>query len=125
MHVGFHSSLLTSFAHNRIDFLPRLGDNLFDASGMDTSIENELRQSETGHFSPYRIEAGENHRFWRVIDDEVYPGGGFQRANVATLPRPKPPPGQPPPSLTPPNPAFSPASNNGKPHRLTPATSLI
>ena len=85
MHVGFHSSLLTSFAHNRIDFLPRLGDNLFDSSGMDTSIENELRQSETGHFSTYRIEAGENHRFWRVIDDEVYPGGGFQRANVATL----------------------------------------
>src|SRR5436309_240379 len=85
MHVGFHSSLLTSFAHNRIDFLPRLGDNFFDAGGMDTSIKNELRQSETGHFSPYRIEARQNHSFWCVIDDEVYPGGGFQRANIAAL----------------------------------------
>src|SRR2546423_3513953 len=85
MLVGFNASWLPGCAHNPIAFLPRLGDILCDASGMDTSIENELRQSETGHCSTYRIEAGENHRFWRVIDDEVYPGGGFQRANVATL----------------------------------------
>src|SRR6266702_1783479 len=85
MDVGFQGGTLTCLTHNSIDFLACFGNDLFNARGMDAPIENKLCQSETSHLSTHGIESRENHRFWRIIDDEINAGSCFQGTNIATL----------------------------------------
>src|SRR6266567_3661450 len=85
MHVCFHCSLLPRLAHNNINFLARLGNHVFDARRVDTPIEDQAGQSQASHFAPHGVEAGKNHCFGCVVNDQVNARGGFERADIATF----------------------------------------
>ena len=52
---------------------------------MNAAVLDELGERQAGDLAPYRVEAGERHGIRCVVDDQVNPGHGFQRADVAAL----------------------------------------
>jgi hypothetical protein len=77
-------------------FLPRLSDldldlalgtlvHLLDPRGMDAAVGHELLEREPADLAANRIEARKQHRFGGVVDDDVDPGRGLERADVAAL----------------------------------------
>ena len=64
---------------------PHLLDDLFDARGMDAAVGDEPLDRAARDLAPVRIEAGEDHRPGRVVDDEVDARRHFERADVAAL----------------------------------------
>src|SRR5690606_31958710 len=57
--------------------------HLFDASGVDASVLDEACERDAGHLAAYRIEAGEDDGFRRIVYDDLDPRGGFEGADVA------------------------------------------
>ena len=68
-----------------IELLPDLLDQLLDAGRMDAAVLHEALERDAGDLAADRIEAGEDDRFRRVVDDEVDAGGQLQRADVASF----------------------------------------
>src|SRR5258706_1430927 len=66
-----------------IELLAHFLDQLFDAGRMDATVLHEPFERDAGDLAPDRIEAGEDGRFGRVVENEVGAGGQLQRADVA------------------------------------------
>ena len=80
--VGRRLALLVDLL---LDLLLRLGDDLFDARRMDAPILDQFGQREPSDLAAYRIETRQRDGVGRVVDDQVDPGHGFERADVAPL----------------------------------------
>ena len=52
---------------------------------MDPAVLDQRLERPPGHLAADRIEAGDDHRVGRVVDDDVHPGGGLERADVPAL----------------------------------------
>src|SRR2546430_16875397 len=52
---------------------------------MSAAVLDKLGERQAVDLAPYRVEAGERHGIRCVVDDQVSPGHGFQRADVAAL----------------------------------------
>ena len=50
---------------------------------MNASVLHQPLQRDAGDLAPNGIETGEDHRFRRVVDDEIDAGGQLQSADVA------------------------------------------
>ena len=68
-----------------LDLLLHLGDHLLDAGGMDSAVGDELMQRQTGDLAAHGVEAAQDDRFGRVVDDDLDAGSRFQRTDVAPL----------------------------------------
>ncbi|MBT9163441.1 MAG: hypothetical protein DDT24_00348 [Chloroflexi bacterium] len=64
--------------------------HFLDATGVDSTIPNELFQRNPGNLAPHWVKARETHRLGGIINDEVSPGSRLQRPYVASLPTDKP-----------------------------------
>ena len=62
-----------------------LGDDLLDATRVDPAVGHQLRQGDPGHLPAHRVEAGEDDRLGRVVDDQIDAGRLLQRPDVAAL----------------------------------------
>ena len=62
-----------------------LADDLLDAAWVDAAVLDELRQREPCHLTTDRVEAADEHRLGRVVDDQVDPGGLLEGPDVAAL----------------------------------------
>src|SRR5262245_28890979 len=69
----------------RIDLRLRLGDDLFDAGGVDAAVGDQAPDRQARDLAPDRVEARDRDRLGRVVDDHVDAGGGLERAHVAAL----------------------------------------
>ena len=68
-----------------IELLADLLDQLLDARRMDAAVLHQALERDARDLAADRIEAGEDDRFRRVVDDEVDAGGQLERADVASL----------------------------------------
>ena len=68
-----------------IELLPDFLDQLLDARRVNAPVLHQALERDACDLAADRIEAGEDHRFRRVIDDEVDAGGKLQRADVASF----------------------------------------
>ena len=68
-----------------LDLLLYLRNHLLDTCGVDTTVGNQLMQSKSCDFAANGIEARQNDRLGRVIDDDLDARSGLQSANVTTL----------------------------------------
>ena len=59
--------------------------HLFDAGGMDSTVPDQLGESQPGRLPADRVEAGQQHRFRRVVDHHVDPGDLLEGPDVAAL----------------------------------------
>jgi len=59
--------------------------DLLDPGGVDSSVLDQLGQSDPGRLASYRIEAGQQHRLGCVVDHHVHPGDLLEGADVATF----------------------------------------
>src|SRR5256885_9207071 len=59
--------------------------SLLDAGGMDAAVLHQALEGDPGDLAADRIEAGEDDRFRRVVDDEIDAGGQLERADVASF----------------------------------------
>ena len=84
-HAGVVRRLLARLAHDDLDLGAALGDSLLDPARMDASVGDELGECHARHFAADRVEAREDHRLGRVVDDQVHAGSLLERADVAAL----------------------------------------
>ena len=68
-----------------IELLTHLLDELLDAGGVDAAVLHEAFERDTRDLAADRIEAGEDDRLRRVVDDQVDAGRQLERADVASL----------------------------------------
>ena len=73
------------FLDDTVDLAARLGHHLLDARGMDAAIEDQLGERDARDLAAHGIEAREDDRLGRVVDDEIDAGRALQRADVAAL----------------------------------------
>ena len=71
------------FTDRMIHFLLRFLIELFDTSGMNTPINDELLQGDTRFFTTYRIKARQDNSLRRIIDNQVHTGHLFKGTNIA------------------------------------------
>ena len=76
---------LAGLAHDEIDLGAGLGDDLLDAARVDASVGQKLGQGDPGDLATNGVEAAEDDRLGRVVDDQVDPGRLLQGADVAAL----------------------------------------
>src|ERR1041384_5766752 len=62
-----------------IELLSHFVDKLFDARRMDAAVLHESLERDARDLAADWIEAGEDDRFRRVVDDEIEAGGRFGR----------------------------------------------
>ena len=83
--ANFEYGGFARFANGRVDLFARFFHHLFDARGVDASVENQFLERDACHFAADRIESREDNCFRCVVDDEVNARRGLQRADVASF----------------------------------------
>ena len=73
--------LADGLVHVVLDLL----DDLFDPRRMDAAVRDQPLDRLLGDFAAIRIEAGEDDRAWRVVDDEIDAGGEFRARGCCGL----------------------------------------
>ena len=58
---------------------------------MDAAVGDQLLHGQPGHLAPDRVEAREDDRLGRVVDDDVDAGGHLEGADVPALAADDPP----------------------------------
>ena len=84
-HAGLVDGLLAGLAHDDVDLGAGLGDDLLDAAGVDPAVLDELGQGQAGDLAADRVEAADDDRLGRVVDDQVDARGLLEGADVAAL----------------------------------------
>ena len=67
------------------DLLAGLGHDLFDAGRMDPAVDDQFVERDPRHLAADWVEAADDDRLGRVIDDQVDAGRLLKGANVAPL----------------------------------------
>ncbi len=70
-------------AHFFVGLVLDLLDDLLDARRVDAAVGDQLLDRLLGDFAAVGIEAGEDDRAGRVVDDQVDAGGELERTDVA------------------------------------------
>ncbi len=83
--VGVEAGLLTGLLDHGLDFGLRLLEHLLDASRMDAAVDDELLQCDARNLPADAVEAAQDHRLRRVVDDEVDAGHALEGTDVAAL----------------------------------------
>jgi hypothetical protein len=68
-----------------VELLANLLHQLLDAGRVDAAVLHEALERDAGDLAADGIEAGEDDRFRRVVDDEVDAGRQLERADIAAL----------------------------------------
>ena len=84
-HVGLVHRLLPHLDHVLVDLRPCLAVGLLDAGGMDAAVGEQLLQRQPRDLTAHAVEARQQHRSGRVVDDEVDPCEGLEGPDVAPL----------------------------------------
>src|SRR3972149_3180763 len=83
--------LLAVLSEAVFNLLLDLIDDFLDTTRMNPAVGHQTLQSLAANFSPDRIEARNNDRFWGIIDDEVPSRSHFQSPDVPAFPADDPP----------------------------------
>ena len=75
----------TLLAHRLVGLVLHLLDDLFDARGVDAAVGDQAFDGLLRDLAAVGIEARQDDRAGRVVDDEVDARGHFERADVAAL----------------------------------------
>ena len=86
MHAYLKRGGLSLLLNHDLHFFLRLLHHLLDPGGMDASIYDQLFQRDPGHLPADGVESRQDHRFRRIVDDQIDAGHGLQGADVAPLP---------------------------------------
>ena len=62
-----------------------LVDDFLDAGGVNAAVGDQALDHAARHFAPVRVEAREDDRARRVVDDQVDAGGELEGADVPAL----------------------------------------
>ncbi len=85
MDAGLVRRLLAHLLNGVLHLAAALGDDLLDAPRMDAPVGDELGERDTRRLAADRIEAGDDHRIGRIVDDDVHTGRQLERADVPSL----------------------------------------
>ena len=83
--VGLEHRLLAHLDDVLVDLRVRLVVGLLDPRRVDAAVLEQLLQRQPRDLAADAVEARQQHRAGRVVDDEVDPGEGLERADVAPL----------------------------------------
>ena len=83
--AGLVGGRFAGLAHDEVDLGAGLGDDLLDAARVDAAVGDELGQGDPGDLAADRVEARQDDRLGRVVDDQVDAGGLLEGADVAAL----------------------------------------
>src|SRR5690625_513544 len=84
--VRLQGCLVTTLANVALHLLLGLLDDLFDPRRVYAAVGHQLGERQHGHLAPDGVEGGEQHRFGRVVDDQVHAREAFEGTDVTALP---------------------------------------
>ena len=73
------------FLDRLLDLFLGLLHFFLDAARVDAAVLDQPAQRQPGHLAAHRIEAGDDHRLRRIVDDQVDAGRLLDRPDVAAL----------------------------------------
>ena len=82
---GAHHRAFAGQLHLAFHFGLGALDAFFDARGVDAAVFDETLQRLPGDFTAHRVEAGDDYRFRRVVNDQVHAGERFEGADIAAF----------------------------------------
>ena len=85
VHAHFQQRGFSFLFDHYFDFLLRLLHHLFDSRRMNASIHDQLLKRNPCDFPSDRIEGRQNHRFRRIVDNQIHTGQRFQRSDIAAF----------------------------------------
>ena len=85
MHANRKGCLLASLLNLLLNLFLSLLDHFFNTGRMNTTVVNQLFQSNAGNLAAHRIKAGNNNCLRSIVDNQVNAGQSFQSADIATL----------------------------------------
>ena len=85
VYADFQSSRFAFLLDPGFHFSLRFTDHFFDSRGMDSSVHDQLLQSDPGHLAPDRFKSGNNNGFRRVIDDQIHACHCLERSDISAL----------------------------------------
>jgi hypothetical protein len=88
VHAGdaqLDQGVLTGPDAQLLDLGPAPLVGFFDALRVDAAVQHQPLEGQPRHLPPHRVEAGQQHRLGRVVDDQVDPGDRLERADVPPL----------------------------------------
>ena len=77
VHAHSKGCLLACFLNLLLNLFLSLLHHLFNTGRMDTSIVDELLQSNTSHLTANGVEAGNDYCFRSIVNDQINAGQGF------------------------------------------------
>ena len=83
--LGVEARLLAALGDVGLELGLRLVVGLLDPRRVDAAVLEQLLERHPGDLAAHAVEAGEDHRVRRVVDDEVDAGQVLERADVAAL----------------------------------------
>ena len=85
VHARLVGRLLARLDQLLVDLPAHLGHDLLDAARVDAAVGDQRLERAAGDLAAHRVEAGDDHRVGRVVDDDVHAGGGLEGADVPAL----------------------------------------
>ena len=85
MDAKVNSCTLTRLDNLVVKLLFHLGDNLLDACRMNTTVSNQLMESEPADFAANRIKGRDDNRLRRIVDDNFNTRCSFQSTDITPL----------------------------------------
>src|SRR4030095_4535569 len=85
VYAKFEHRTLSRLAHRFFDLLLGLLDNFFNPARGNAPVRNQPLKCNASNLSPNWAVARYQYRFRRVIYNQVYPSGGFNRTNITPL----------------------------------------
>src|SRR5918999_3822001 len=83
MYAGLVGRLLADVDDLGLDLLAGFVDDFLDSARMDAPVGDKLLEGEASNLPPDRIEARDDHRVRRVVDDDVDPGRQLEGPDVS------------------------------------------
>ena len=85
MYANLQRSSFSLFLDNGLHFLLGLFNHFFDSGRMNSSIDDQFLQSNSGNLSSNRIKSRNDHRLRCVINDKIHAGHRLQSTDVPSL----------------------------------------
>src|SRR3989338_2041059 len=86
MNTQIKSGFFPLFFNNHFHFFLSLFHHLFNPSGMDSTVANQILQGDPGDFPAVHVKAGDRNGLRGVIDDNIDARGGLEGADITAFP---------------------------------------
>ena len=85
VNTRFIRSLFPGFTNLLTHFFTSFFNHFFDSCRMNTPVDNQFFQSQSGHFPTNGVETGQNNSFRRIVDNQINARQCFDGSDITAF----------------------------------------